>query len=148
MMAHKKPSPLLWPSDLEDWTKCRVCLEPFDADPKLPQGLQRGHTFCKECLYTLKEGILRENSFRQWGRCPLCRDWFRLQEEPRQNFGLMRALEASGFLGTLPNSAVAQRRSSGAAQHRNSGATAPKCLSAFICAAVRGAQSWVVALRC
>jgi hypothetical protein len=67
--------------DLETYTRCCVCLEPYEADPN-SSGSQRlpiksatcAHSLCEDCLGRYHASLMNGRSTVRYVRCPQCND--------------------------------------------------------------------------
>jgi hypothetical protein len=66
---------------LENYTKCCVCLEPYEVDPN-SSGNQRlpiksatcAHSLCEDCLGRYHASLMNGRSTVRYVRCPQCND--------------------------------------------------------------------------
>ncbi len=67
--------------DLETYTRCCVCLEPYEAEPN-SLGSQRlpiksatcAHSLCEDCLGRYHASLMNGRSTVRYVRCPQCND--------------------------------------------------------------------------
>ncbi|KAL7454390.1 hypothetical protein ACHAWC_009489 [Mediolabrus comicus] len=68
--------------DLENYTKCCVCLEPYEEGPTSTDNQRRlpiksatcAHSLCEECLDDYHASLMRGRSTLRYVRCPQCND--------------------------------------------------------------------------
>jgi hypothetical protein len=67
--------------DLDEYTKCCVCLEPYDVDPESPcekrlpiKSTTCAHSLCEGCLDDYHASLVTGKSNVRYVRCPQCND--------------------------------------------------------------------------
>ena len=83
---------------MNEFTKCSICFESYDAVNRIPLLLPCQHSFCKGCL----RGLVRGASSID---CPMCRVNHNLRfEDVQKNRMIIQMLEANQHQTGYPNS--------------------------------------------